>query len=382
MIESGRHCFLCCVFFFAVLLGNKEKKKSSVSLIELSRAEKRQTKMASNNFGQVCRDYVAGSLQVKDRVVLDAQGNLSVRNADVDCNLRVRKNLIVDGNLNLPKGYICGLCVEIITSEGDTTGSLRITEGDCRGTDNHRNLCLSAPVTVDLSTSGANGLDTGSASADEWYAVHVIGGKEVPTAGLLSLSGTAPTLPTGYTAFRRVGWARTYDAGESDVHFIPIIQKCKGKCRWYCYDWWHLNLLALYIYGIDWIDIGWLPVDLSPFIPPTSCSADIKVQFNNFFVSPFAPSFVNPPARFMFRVPGSVTTVEGIGQQPDGNEVILGSPVIVWAMTKGGIISESLTVCTDDSQQIEAVLMSPSGFPGIDEDRPAQIVVTGFHDEV
>lgn len=81
---------------------------------------------------------------------------------------------------------------------------------------------------IDITVSGVNGLDTGSEAANTWYAVHVIAGdgqttvtdptannsqfpcqrRAVKQAGLLSLSGTAPTLPPGYSRFRRVGWVR------------------------------------------------------------------------------------------------------------------------------------------------------------------------------
>jgi len=61
--------------------------------------------------------------------------------------------------------------------------------------------------------NGANALDTGAVAADTWYAVYVIY-NGATTAGLFSLSGTAPTMPTGYTKKRRVGWALTDGSAE------------------------------------------------------------------------------------------------------------------------------------------------------------------------
>lgn len=66
-----------------------------------------------------------------------------------------------------------------------------------------RNLSLS----FDAATSGAGGLDTGSVAAGNWYYVYVIY-NESTVASLISLSSTAPTLPSGYTKFARVGAAR------------------------------------------------------------------------------------------------------------------------------------------------------------------------------
>lgn len=64
-------------------------------------------------------------------------------------------------------------------------------------------------LTINLGNSGANGRDTGSEAANTWYAVYVIYNPTTDTvAGLLSTSGTSPTLPSGYTFARRVGWVR------------------------------------------------------------------------------------------------------------------------------------------------------------------------------
>lgn len=62
-------------------------------------------------------------------------------------------------------------------------------------------------LTINTTTSGVNGLDTGSIANDTWYAVWLIyNGTTV--SGLLSLSGTSPTLPAGYTYKARAGWVR------------------------------------------------------------------------------------------------------------------------------------------------------------------------------
>ena len=57
-------------------------------------------------------------------------------------------------------------------------------------------------VTGSTNTSGVNGLDTGSLAANTWYYLFLIYNPTTSTvASLYSLSATAPTLPTGYTAF-------------------------------------------------------------------------------------------------------------------------------------------------------------------------------------
>ena len=79
-------------------------------------------------------------------------------------------------------------------------------------------------TTIDASTSGvANGIDTGSLAASTWYFVYIIAGissGSVIKAGLISLSSTTPTLPTGYTLAYRVGAYRT----DGSTHFYGLKQ--------------------------------------------------------------------------------------------------------------------------------------------------------------
>jgi hypothetical protein len=68
----------------------------------------------------------------------------------------------------------------------------------------------SVSLAINSAGSGANGLDTGTLSAVTWYSVWVIYNPTTfTTAGLLSLSATSPTLPSGYTMKARVGWVHT-----------------------------------------------------------------------------------------------------------------------------------------------------------------------------
>ncbi|MGX5806297.1 hypothetical protein ACWGS9_34875, partial [Bradyrhizobium sp. Arg314] len=71
----------------------------------------------------------------------------------------------------------------------------------------------SVNVSYATGTSGANGLDTGSITASNWYFEWVIYNASTNTlASLLSLSAAAPTMPSGYTFKARVG-ASYFDAG-------------------------------------------------------------------------------------------------------------------------------------------------------------------------
>lgn len=66
----------------------------------------------------------------------------------------------------------------------------------------------SVSVTINATTVGANGMDAGVLANNTWYYVHLID-NGTTMAGLLSLSATAPTLPSGYKYSLRIGAART-----------------------------------------------------------------------------------------------------------------------------------------------------------------------------
>lgn len=101
----------------------------------------------------------------------------------------------------------------------------------------------SSVKTLTLTVNGANGLDTGSLSADTNYYIFVIYNTSSGVSGVLaSLSATAPTMPSGYTYKRFVGMFRTdgssniatgYSQVGSIVRFgtgasISIFQKTGG----------------------------------------------------------------------------------------------------------------------------------------------------------
>lgn len=74
--------------------------------------------------------------------------------------------------------------------------------------------------------TGANSLDTGAWAYSTWYNTYVIYNPTTTTvAALFSLSATAPTLPSGYTMFARVGAFRTPSA----TNYYPLAFKQYGR---------------------------------------------------------------------------------------------------------------------------------------------------------
>lgn len=65
-------------------------------------------------------------------------------------------------------------------------------------------------ATLSVTAVGANGLDTGTLAASTWYSLWVIWNPSTNTAaGLISLSLSAPVMPSGYTHKARVSTIRT-----------------------------------------------------------------------------------------------------------------------------------------------------------------------------
>jgi hypothetical protein len=76
--------------------------------------------------------------------------------------------------------------------------------------------------------TGNGALDTGTIAASTWYHVFLIKRPDTYVVDVLvSLSATAPTLPTGYTYFRRIGSMKT----DGSSQWIKFIQD-GDKFRW------------------------------------------------------------------------------------------------------------------------------------------------------
>jgi len=83
-------------------------------------------------------------------------------------------------------------------------------------------ITLGGDITIDITASGVNGLDTGSEVALTWYYIYLIDDGVTP-AGLLSASPTSPVLPGLYTKKRLVG--AVLNDGSSD--FVEFHQQDK-----------------------------------------------------------------------------------------------------------------------------------------------------------
>ncbi|MBF0351585.1 MAG: hypothetical protein HQM11_11175 [SAR324 cluster bacterium] len=86
-------------------------------------------------------------------------------------------------------------------------------------TDNVAYIAPNVSATVDITATGANGLDTGSEAPNIWYYIWAIY-NGTTTSGLLSASSTTPTLPSGYTYKKLMGAVRN----DGSSNFVPFRQ--------------------------------------------------------------------------------------------------------------------------------------------------------------
>ena len=115
--------------------------------------------------------------------------------------------------------------LSVVHNPADIVNDIIIESGfEARSDDNTTNINVTSNITVAADVSGANGVDTGSIANDTTYHIWVIAdsnGANSP-AGLISLSGTSPTMPTGYDKKVRVAMRRR---GTANWHRATTVNK-------------------------------------------------------------------------------------------------------------------------------------------------------------
>jgi hypothetical protein len=125
---------------------------------------------------------------------------------------------------------------------------------------------------INLGTTGAGALDTGTIAIDTWYHIWAIAKADGTTSAIASASSTSPTMPSGYTYKARMGAVQTIHASAT------------------LYGTWQLGKNAQYVVGLAQTShlpsmgtgnsgsVGtptWTALAVSSFVPPTA--SQIKV---------------------------------------------------------------------------------------------------------
>lgn len=131
----------------------------------------------------------------------------------------------------------------------------------------------SVNLTIAGTSVGANGLDAGALAVSTWYSVWVIS-NGVTTAGLLSLSATAPTLPSGYTFAARIGWIRT----DSTANKYPLSFIQRGRrVQYKTIAGSNVTVFPVAVSGVATFPAA---VSTTSFIPSTAGKISITLQEN------------------------------------------------------------------------------------------------------
>lgn len=124
-------------------------------------------------------------------------------------------------------------------------------------------LLSAVSLTIATGSVGANGLDSGTVAASTWYAVWAIW-NGTTVAGLLSTSGTAPTMPSGYTHRVRVGWVRT----DASSNLLRIRQA--GRRAQYVPTAGSNTLQFPLMMNSSLAQASWAAIAVGNFVPPTA----------------------------------------------------------------------------------------------------------------
>lgn len=179
-------------------------------------------------------------------------------------------------------------------------------------------------LTVAGTSAGANGLDTGTIAASTWYSLWVIW-NGTTTAGLMSLSATAPTLPSGYTHKARVGWIRTDGTGNK----YPLSFQQYGRVVQYKpAAGSNLTACPALASGAQTL---WTAVAIGNFAPPTAAAIIVGCNISS---NPSANSdcALAPNTAYVNTVSGrppifSWAPINGIGQMSSGRLLLESSNI-------------------------------------------------------
>jgi hypothetical protein len=151
-----------------------------------------------------------------------------------------------------------------------STTTFTMAAGAASNSNDINDIVLPALVTNTITSVGANGVDIAAAVASSFYAVYVIGDSTEyqPTASLLSLNASQPSLPFGYDMYRRVGFVLT----DGSAHVLKFWQYGNGGAK----DMWYDTPIATPAITTG---TAYATQSLAAGIPPLACESFLKVQY-------------------------------------------------------------------------------------------------------
>jgi hypothetical protein len=133
--------------------------------------------------------------------------------------------LFTNANPPVPTKFLQNYLAGLVLSTAGGSGTFGISAGEASDSTNVASMLLASAYTKTTASwavgTGNGGLDTGAIANSTWYHVFVIQRVDTGVVDILfSLSPSAPTLPTGYTLFRRIGSMKT----DTSAHWFLFYQ--------------------------------------------------------------------------------------------------------------------------------------------------------------
>jgi hypothetical protein len=162
---------------------------------------------------------------------------------------------LVPDQHSLAVGFHSGLLIQVNPINPDY--QLDIAAGAAvTDEDSEHTIVVDTPLTLDITASGLNGLDTGIEAADAWYYIFLVMNRTTGVVGgLLSQNSAAPTMPSGFDVKRLVGAVRNQTG-----NFRPFRQI--GNRVAYQFP------ISLFI-GVP--APAWMPIITTTVVPPSIC---------------------------------------------------------------------------------------------------------------
>lgn len=184
---------------------------------------------------------------------------------------------------------------------------------------------------INIATSGAGGVDTGSIAASTWYYIYAIYNPSGPTTNILmSASATSPTLPVGYTYFARIGTART-DGSMNLMGFTQL-----GRNTQYLVGS-NLSALPQMATGGTIGSVSaptWVSVGVTSYVPSTAARIRGFIAYNDAVVMA-APNNSYGAFSSTANPPPFVPTTSNVGQAVSPFDFILEGSAVFWAANSG-----------------------------------------------
>lgn len=178
---------------------------------------------------------------------------------------------ISGGASGLSTNYLDGISIGLNSINPNYQIDLGV--GCCRSDDDTADIVIASPLTIDLTVSGKNGLDTGSEAISTWYYEWaMLNPTTTEVAGIFSASSSSPSLPAGFTKKRRIGSWFNGTAGDL------LKARCHntGRERLYMYSDEDENTVQILSAGSA---IAWTDLYCSYMMPPTSLRGIFVFRF-------------------------------------------------------------------------------------------------------